>query len=201
MKITMTKTIGVMGAALALTVAGLSASTTGASAQTSAAAARPAMVAAVPTVFDLNGTYTDGGTARPVISNVNDVLTVNMSSQHRPNASGVVINSDTILITFPDDATYTAKLQAPGTIRWSNGSAWQKVNLVTVPNVIGSTVTAARARLTTAGLRVGTVTTFVDFTCAHIGEVGRQSPGAGTQVFPGSAVNLRIGVEPSTPGP
>ncbi len=40
-----------------------------------------------------------------------------MSSQHRPTATGVVINADTILITFPDAGTFAAKLVAPGTIR------------------------------------------------------------------------------------
>jgi hypothetical protein len=101
-------------------------------------------------VFNISGTYTDGGSARPVISDEGDILTVDMSSQHRPTASGVVINSDTILVTFPDirfnsinigrppaiqiisvpdshEATFTAKLQAPGTIRWSNRSTWRKI--------------------------------------------------------------------------
>ena len=64
------------------------------------ASARPAptpkpsaVAASTPLVFDINGSYTDGGSARPVISDVNDILTVDMSSQHRPNASGIVINS------------------------------------------------------------------------------------------------------------
>ena len=83
--------------------------------------------AATPLLFDINGTYTDGGSARPVISNANDILRVDMSSQNRPAATGVVINGDTILVIFRDDTTYPAKLQAPGTIRWSNGSTWLKI--------------------------------------------------------------------------
>ncbi len=198
MKITMPKVLSALGAALALTAAGLPAST-GASAQTPAT--RPVTAAAVPLVFDINGTYTDGGSARPVISNVNDILTVNMASQNRPNASGVVINSDTILITFPDDATYTAKLQAPGTIRWSNGSAWQKLGLVTVPNVVGNSRTLATSTLASAGLRVGSVTPMVDVRCEKIGLVARQSPGSGAQVVLGSAVNLTVWTAPRRPCP
>jgi hypothetical protein len=30
------------------------------------------------------------------------------------------------MVTFPDDSTYTAKLQAPNTIAWSNNSTWTK---------------------------------------------------------------------------
>jgi hypothetical protein len=159
----------------------------------------PAATAGTAVVFDLNGTYSDGGSARPVISDVNDILTVDMSSQHRPNATGVVISSDTILVTFPDDATYAAKLQAPGTIRWSNGSTWQKTRVV--PDVRDDTVAGARSVLTASGFRVGTVSSFVDRTCNNIGTVGRQSPGAGTSAIPGTAVNLWVGSRPPTPCP
>ncbi|NUW31830.1 PASTA domain-containing protein [Nonomuraea sp. SMC257] len=161
-----------------------------------------ANAAATPLVFDVNGTFTDGGSARPVISDVNDVLTVDMSSQHRPTATGVVINSDTILVTFPDDATYTAKLQAPNTIRWSNGSTWQKLNLVRVPNVLDETKAAATSILTSAGLAVGTVRKVVDLTCNHNNTVSDQTPAPGTLAAPGSAVDLTIGVLPTkTPCP
>jgi len=167
--------------------------------ETSGALTAPDTPATTAVVFDLNGTYSDGGSARPVISDVNDILTVDMSSQHRPTATGVVITSDTILVTFPDDGTYTAKLQAPGTIRWSNGSAWQKTRRV--PDVRGDTVAAARSVLTASGFRVGTVSSFVDRTCNNIGTVGRQVPGAGTSAIPGTAVNLSVGRRPPTPCP
>jgi hypothetical protein len=166
------------------------------SAGTLAAPAAPANTAAV---FDLDGTYSDGGSARPVISDVNDILTVDMSSQHRPTATGVVITSDTILVTFPDDTAFAAKLQAPGTIRWSNGSTWQKTRLV--PDVRGETVAGARSVLTASGFTVGTVSSFVDRTCNNIGTVGRQVPGAGTSAVPGTAVNLSVGTQPPTPCP
>ncbi|MCP2351235.1 PASTA domain-containing protein [Nonomuraea roseoviolacea] len=162
----------------------------------SVAGAGAASAAATPLVFDVNGTFTDGGSAQPVISDVDDVLTVDMSSQHRPTATGVVINSDTILVTFPDDATYTAKLQAPNTIRWSNGSTWQKLNVVRVPNVLDETRASATSILTSAGLAVGTVRKVVDKTCNHNNTVSDQTPAPGTPAAPGSAVNLTIGVLP-----
>ena len=163
------------------------------------ASAAPAVAAATPVVFDLNGTYSDGGSARPVITNNNDILTVDMSSQRRPTASGVVINSDTILVTFPDDATYTAKLLAPGTIRWSNGSSWSKTRAV--PNVIGDTVSQASTVLSNAGFRLGSIAGLPDRTCEHIGTILRQSPVAGSQNLPGTPVNVTLGTRPPTPCP
>lgn len=50
-----------------------------------------------------------------------------MSAYNRPAAHGSVSNFATISVTFPDDKTYTGTLEAPRTIRWSNGSAWTKV--------------------------------------------------------------------------
>lgn len=88
--------------------------------------ATPPGTTAIPTVFDLNGAYVVGLPGRPVITNVNDILTVNMSALGRPTATGVVVNSDTIIVTFPDDATYGGKLLAARVIRWSNRSDWYK---------------------------------------------------------------------------
>ena len=50
-----------------------------------------------------------------------------MSAHGRPPANGSIIDSQTIRVTFPDDATFTATLVAPRTIRWSNATAWTKV--------------------------------------------------------------------------
>jgi hypothetical protein len=147
--------------------------------------------AATPTVFDLNGTYSDGGSARPVITNVNDNLTVNMSSQHRPNASGFVLAADRILVSFPDDTTYLGTLQAPGTILWSNGSAWSKTR--PVPNLFGLTEANAVAAIQAAGFVKGTRSTFADHLCNFPQPaVGSQSPNAGAAALPGSAVSYTI---------
>ena len=185
---------GLLTAVLAviLTVAAAGA---GAAAPVTSAPARVAVPAAIPLPFDINGTFTDGGSARPVISDVNDILTVDMSSQHRPTASGVVINTDTILITFPDDATYTAKLQAPDIIRWSNGSTWQKLTL-RVPDVGEKSQSVATSILNAAGFTVGSVKSLVDPTCNHNKTVSAQTPSAGTLALRGTAVNLTIGLLP-----
>jgi hypothetical protein len=157
--------------------------------------AEPSAVAATTSVlFDLNGTYTDGGSARPVISDVNDILTVDMSSQHRPNANGVVVNDDTIVVTFPDDATYGAKLVSPGTIQWSNGSRWRKLTFATVPDVVGSTAATATSRLTSTGFAVRRQT---QVTCDELpGHVARQNPIGGTSAPLGSTVVIDIAVKP-----
>lgn len=186
------KRIGVLSAALLFAGSALVASATG-------AGAAPARAAAVTTVFDLNGTFSDNGAARPRIRNVDDILTVDMSSQGRPTATGVVIDSVTILVTFPDDGTYTAKLQLPGTIRWSNSSYWYKTR--PVPNVKFLTAADAGAVLNRNGFTLGSVTTFVDRSCDYIDLVGRQSPAAGAAAIPGSRVGVSIGTRPPTPCP
>jgi hypothetical protein len=83
--------------------------------------------AIVPTVIDLNGRWTDGSPRSALISAAFSLLAVDMSSHARPPAHGFILDESTIEVTFPDDATYTGTLQQPGTIRWSNGSAWKKV--------------------------------------------------------------------------
>jgi hypothetical protein len=54
-------------------------------------------------------------------------ISVDMSAYKRPTASGTVIDDSDISVDFPDDKTYTGKLQAPKTILWSNNTVWTKV--------------------------------------------------------------------------
>jgi len=70
---------------------------------------------------------------------------------------------------------------------------------VTVPNVVGDTLAQAGSALSAAGLTVGSVSNVLDNTCEFIGRVKDQSPNAGVQVAPGTAVNLHIGVKPPPP--
>jgi len=81
----------------------------------------------IRTLIDLNGRWTAGGTRNAVISAAFTSLTVDMSAFHRPAAHGTIVDGSTITVPFPDDATFTGKLQLPNIIRWSNGSAWTKV--------------------------------------------------------------------------
>ncbi len=67
----------------------------------------------------------------------------------------------------------------------------------TVPNVIGRTQTQATAALQAAGLRIGSVGVQDDPSCNFRGKVEVESPQAGTQVAPGSAVSLTIGQKPA----
>lgn len=81
----------------------------------------------IDTVINLNGSWTDGSPRNADISVLFTSLTIDMSAFGRPTAHGSIVDGSTITVTFPDDATYTGSLQPPGTIRWSNGSAWTKV--------------------------------------------------------------------------
>lgn len=62
MRISVLKKLAALGAVLALTGAGLLASAAGASAQS------PPRTAAITPIFNLNGAFSDGGSARPEIS-------------------------------------------------------------------------------------------------------------------------------------
>lgn len=77
--------------------------------------------------IDLNGTWAYAGVPGPVISVQGSSISVDMSIYKRPTATGSILNSSEISVSFPDDTTYTGKLQPPNTIQWSNNSAWTKV--------------------------------------------------------------------------
>ena len=80
----------------------------------------------VNTVMDLNGNWTDGSDRTAVIREGAKSITIDMSDYDRPNAQGSIVNASSISVKFPDDSTYTAQLQAPNTILWSNGSSWTR---------------------------------------------------------------------------
>lgn len=79
------------------------------------------------TIFDLNGIWASGGVAGPVITVNGNAILVDMSAYKRPTASGSILDSSDITVNFPDDKTYTGKLQPANTIAWSNNSEWTKV--------------------------------------------------------------------------
>ena len=53
-------------------------------------------------------------------------IRIDMSDYDRADAHGSIVDASEIKITFPDDKTYTAQVQSPNKIRWSNGSVWTK---------------------------------------------------------------------------
>jgi hypothetical protein len=90
--------------------------------------AGPASAAPSALAFDVSGTWTDDGHARPVMTVAGSGVFVDMSFAHRPNATGSVLDATRILVTFPDDHnTYLGTFLSPTFLQWSNGSTWQKV--------------------------------------------------------------------------
>ena len=141
-------------------------------------------------MFDLNGTFKDNGSARPRITVVNDVLTVDLSSQNRPPAYGLVFDDHTILVIFPDiNAWFRGTLVAPGTILWSNNTIWQK--LPYVPYVIGQPMNDALAALKAAGFTVRT-TQSRPICSGNSWFVIQQTPAGNTQADPGSRVHITV---------
>ena len=84
-------------------------------------------VAPSATAFGLSGRWTDGTGPGPVVTMSDTNIAVDMSALGRPPATGFVINSSSISVTFPDEGTYTGQLIAPNTIRWSSGLPWTKI--------------------------------------------------------------------------
>ena len=84
-------------------------------------------LASADTMIPLSGKWASGGVPGPFISVNAQSIIVDMSAYHRPAAHGSIVDRSDITVTFPDDRTYTGKLELPNMIRWSNNSAWTKV--------------------------------------------------------------------------
>jgi hypothetical protein len=78
------------------------------------------------TVIDLNGKWIDFSGKLALVSEGAHVINVDMSDHDRPAAKGTIIDASNISVNFPDDGTFTAVLQAPNTIAWSNGTHWTR---------------------------------------------------------------------------
>jgi hypothetical protein len=144
-------------------------------------------------VFDLPAVYDAGaGPIQPMIHavNVDGSFTIDMVLFGRPNATGVVTQCDTILVSFPDDNSYTAVLEAPDTVRWSNGTVWYK--LAYVPEVTNRYENTATVAIVNAGLVKGAVSRPPSCNPRVIGRVRNQFPLAFTHVRMGTPVNLTI---------
>lgn len=106
-------------------------------------------------------------------------------SRHSRFAATFTTSGHADIVGFGKDGTYAG-------IRLPVGGS-------PVPDVRGKTVADAAAVLAAAGFTTGAVTYHSDPTCNNIGLVTFQTPIPGTIAAPGSAVNLSVGAEPSTP--
>jgi hypothetical protein len=70
---------------------------------------------------------TGEGTPRAKISVSSSSITIDMSAFGRPTAHGSIVNASTITVNFPDDRSFTGKLDQPRKINWSNGTVWKMV--------------------------------------------------------------------------
>jgi hypothetical protein len=91
------------------------------------AVATPAVASAATLAVNINGSWTDIGSARPRIAVSGSSIAIDMSYAGRPTATGTVTGASTFSVTFPGAGTFSATVVNPTFIRWSNGSTWQKV--------------------------------------------------------------------------
>jgi phospholipase C len=84
---------------------------------------------AIETVLDLTGQWI-AGVPGPFVTRTGNAISIDMHALNRPTATGTVLSASEISVSFPDDKTYTAALQAPNVIRWSNSSTWTKVGAI-----------------------------------------------------------------------
>jgi hypothetical protein len=96
-----------------------------------------AIAATVQTIINLNGQWAVGGSPGPVISVNGNSISIDMSALKRPTAIGTIVSTSSITVDFPDDKSYTATLQAPNIIRWSNNSVWTNVAIQPVIDISG----------------------------------------------------------------
>lgn len=95
------------------------------------------IAATIQTIVTLNGQWAVGGVPGPVISVNGNSISIDMSAYKRPTALGSIVDSSNITVNFPDDKTYTATLQSPNLIKWSNNSMWTNVAIQPVIDLAG----------------------------------------------------------------
>ena len=125
----------------------------------------------------------------------------NVVNQTQSNATTAIVNAGlTASVSTASSTTVAAGLvisQAPAAGTHLSGGSSVTIVVstgpppVTVPNVVGQTQATATSAIVAAGLTVGTITTAVSGSTPP-GSVISQSVAAGTQVAPGTAINLVI---------
>ena len=115
-------------------------------------------------------------------------------------ANGLTVSTVTTAnsATVPIGRVISQNPSAGSTVALGSGVALVVSVGTAVPNVVGSTQSTAQIAITTAGLTVGTVTTGNSSTVPP-GNVISQNPVAGTNVPPGSAVNLLVSLGVAVP--
>jgi len=82
-------------------------------------------------VIDLNGAWASQGQTYPAmyiyVYGEGNSISVDLSLVNRPDGFGNIIDPKTLSVVFPDDRDYTAVIESPTTIRWSNGTVWTKL--------------------------------------------------------------------------
>ena len=111
-------------------------------------------MASIATLIDLNGMWASGGVPGPVITVFANSFSVDMSAYGRPTAQGTILSASSISVNFPDAATYGGTLQPPGTIVWSNNSAWTKFTLLFDLNGVWASGGVAEPVITVTGISI-----------------------------------------------
>ena len=152
-----------------------------------------------------------GGTPKPTVAVPNIVGDTQSAANSAITGAGLVVGTVT---------TQASSTQPSGLVMGQSPAAGTSVNtgtavnmvvstgpapppppnpsMVTVPNVVGNTQSAANSSITGAGLVVGTVTTQASSTVST-GLVISESPAAGISVNSGSSVNLVVSSGPAPP--
>lgn len=99
--------------------------------------------------------------------------------------------SGTVIAQSPSEG---AKVEEDATIRLDVAKARPVVELIAVPDVVGSSVSAARGELQSVGLRSSTVTVVSE---EPAGTVIAQSPAAGAELREGATVKLTVSAGPA----
>ncbi len=141
-------------------------------------------MASIATVIDLNGTWASGGAPGPAITTFANSFSVDMSAYGRPTAQGTIASAASISVHFPDDKTYTATLQAPGTIHWSNNTAWTKFALLFDLNGVWASGGVAGPVITLTGISISVDMSAYGRPAAHGKVLGASSI---TVTFPDAA--------------
>jgi hypothetical protein len=151
-----------------------------------------------------------GNTATSAVVTVNVLNTVtvavpNVVGKTQPVAQGLITGAGLVVGAVTSANSPTVAIgniisQSPAAgVNVASGSnvAFVLALGARVPNIVGSTQSAATAAITTAGLTVGTITTATSSTAA--GTVLSQSLQANTNVAPGTAMALVVSSGPAPP--